>query len=600
MAGGLQPVDFNGAVFEAARRAQAEEAGQERAVIAAMPVAFKVPAVCKIPERVVKGAIVRTHQELKSRIVKTLAPMSDVVAVHRALNSAGTLRLLIISPVHGWVSEKLVEFVMEVPDHQGEYWAERAKKEQIKVNQDIAWRRPRGPKIPAAVAISRTLAHFNSLALKWEADPPPEVEDPLKDLSPPAELLFRSLRDHKMKRESAVAKMAAGRAHNGLRILELGSGGGRDAVELARSRVGIDFVGVDGSAGMCGLAAARAEQRKVGFKCEFREQEFFEASFFGEGEGGTFDGAFAVDSLKHVPWDLLEAALSKIRRSLTPGGSFVIAEARVARKKPKAADGDDGPDRFTLSRDGEYAEQRTWLEWREKLQKFFVLDKMVDYDVADARRRKKTFWAASWIAKASALDVPPPPNFVDTSRRDVDPADLDEPVVEDLSRIDDGPAPPPKKPLTHLERLRADLVCTSCDTDEPVRRKPWPDDDPEKIRAAAKVRAAELAKRARTHGEPSLEECAEYVRAKNLIEEAERAKFPDAPKAPESRATVPFGHLRVNRDAPPPAPAGDAMELLEDGDFDISGDAEALASQAKAARKKARALGAGFGRGFLN
>ncbi|KAH8072570.1 hypothetical protein JL720_11137 [Aureococcus anophagefferens] len=451
MAGGLQPVDFNGAVFEAARRAQAEEAGQERAVIAAMPVAFKVPAVCKIPERVVKGAIVRTHQELKSRIVKTLAPMSDVVAVHRALNSAGTLRLLIISPVHGWVSEKLVEFVMEVPDHQGEYWAERAKKEQIKVNQDIAWRRPRGPKIPAAVAISRTLAHFNSLALKWEADPPPEVEEPLKDLSPPAELF----------------------------------GGGRDAVELARSRVGIDFVGVDGSAGMCGLAAARAEQRKVGFKCEFREQEFFEASFFGEGEGGTFDGAFAVDSLKHVPWDLLEAALSKIRRSLTPGGSFV------------------------------------------------------DYDVADARRRKKTFWAASWIAKASALDVPPPPNFVDTSRRDVDPADLDEPVaapvVEDLSRIDDGPAPPPKKPLTHLERLRADLVCTSCDTDEPVRRKPWPDDDPEKIRAAAKVRAAELAKRARTHGEPSLEECAEYVRAKNLIEEAERAKFPDAPKAPESR-----------------------------------------------------------------
>ena len=316
-----------------------------------------------------------------------------------------------------------------MPDHQGEYWAERAKKEQIKVNQDIAWRRPRGPKIPPAVAISRTLAHFNSLALKWEADPPPEVEDPLKDLSPPAELLFRSLRDHKMKRESAVAKMAAGRAHNGLRILELGSGSGHDAVELARSRVGIDFVGVDGSAGMCGLAAARAEQRKVGFKCEFREQEFFEASFFGEGEGGTFDGAFAVDSLKHVPWDLLEAALSKIRRSLTPGGSFVIAEARVARKKPKAADGDDGPDRFTLSRDGEYAEQRTWLEWREKLQKFFVLDKMVDYDVADARRRKKTFWAASWIAKASAPDVPPPPNFVDTSRRDVDPADLDEPVA---------------------------------------------------------------------------------------------------------------------------------------------------------------------------
>ena len=63
---------------------------------------------------------------------------------------------------------------------------------------------------------------------------------------------------------------------------------------------------------------------------------------------------------------------------------------------------------------------------------------MADYDVADARRRKKTFWAASWIAKASAPDVPPPPNFVDTSRRDVDPADLDEPVAARKSTAGSG------------------------------------------------------------------------------------------------------------------------------------------------------------------
>ena len=56
------------------------------------------------------------------------------------------------------------------------------------------------------------------------------------------------------------------------------------------------------------------------------------------------------------------------------------------------------------------------------------------------------------------------------------------------------------------------------------------------------------------------------------------------------------GAARAPRDAVALVVEGE----LEDGDFDISGDAEALASQAKAARKKARALGAGFGRGFLN
>ena len=63
MATALQPVasDFDGVALEVQRRAQVEEAQEEAAALAAMEVAFEVPAVCRIAERVIKGAIVRTH-----------------------------------------------------------------------------------------------------------------------------------------------------------------------------------------------------------------------------------------------------------------------------------------------------------------------------------------------------------------------------------------------------------------------------------------------------------------------------------------------------------------------------------------------------------
>jgi len=108
-----------------------------------------------------------------------------------------------------------------------------------------------------------------------------------------------------MKRASAVTAMAEGRAHNGLRLLELGCGAGRDAVEITASRLHVDFVGVDGSSGMCALARDRVDARRIGFRCEIREQEFLQRAFFGEPGPGTFDGAIATSSLKHVPWDLV-------------------------------------------------------------------------------------------------------------------------------------------------------------------------------------------------------------------------------------------------------------------------------------------------------
>ena len=610
MATALQPVasDFDGVALEVQRRAQVEEAQEEAAALAAMEVAFEVPAVCRIAERVIKGAIVRTHEELNSRIVKTLAPKSDVVVVHRALNSSGTLRLLIVSPVHGWVSEKLVEHVMKIEDAKGAAGlAEKAKRERIRVDQEQLWR-SKGPKVPPSVAISRTLSYFDGVARKLARDPPHEVADPMRDCGPPGELLFKSLAAHKMKRESAVDKMASGLHHGSLRLLELGSGRGKDAVEMTTARVGVDFVGVDGSSAMCDLARRRAEGKRVGFKCEFREQEFFEVAFFGEARGGTFDGALAVDSLRHVPWDLMEACLSKVCRSLTRGGTLVVAEERVAKRKARGTtvfvedDEKAGPDRFKLSKDGEYTELRTWLEWREKLQKFFVLDKMIDYDVKDRRGRKRTFWAASWLCKANAPDVPPPPNFVDRSRNaTVNPAEIDEPVVEDLTG-DVDPRPPTSAFKSASERAKDEMwrVCQPCgagteEEEEKKKKKPWPEGGPADVDTDDLVVAA-----LKMRGNPSIEECADYVRAKNAFEEAEHKKFPTAPKAPEKQKTVPFGHLRINRDAGPPPPPNDDDELdALDGEFDISGDADALATIAKTKKKKGTFAG-GFGRGFLN
>ena len=121
----------------------------------------------------------------------------------------------------------------------------------------------------------------------------------------------------------------------------------------------------------------------------------------------------------------------------------------------------------------------------------------------------------------------------------------------------------------------------------------------------------------RTSGNPTVEECAErvarvgspsrareiperrYARAKAALEEAEREekkKYPDAPAGPARQKAVPFGHLRVSRDAPAfdeiDDDGGGELELLEGG-FDISDGGAAT-------RKPRKKAGSGFGRGFLN
>jgi SAM-dependent methyltransferase len=94
--------------------------------------------------------------------------------------------------------------------------------------------------------------------------------------------------------------------HPGASILELGCGGGRDSeAMLAR---GFDLDPTDGVAAMAGVAEARIG-RPVGVM-RFDELEAIH----------RYDGVWASASLLHVPRCALPDVLTRIFRSLRPGG----------------------------------------------------------------------------------------------------------------------------------------------------------------------------------------------------------------------------------------------------------------------------------------
>ena len=98
----------------------------------------------------------------------------------------------------------------------------------------------------------------------------------------------------------------------GMRVRDIGCGGGYIAEELARA--GADVVGVDPS--RASLAAARAHAREAGLQIDYRE---------GAGErlpagDGEFELACCCDVLEHV--DDLDAVMAEAARVLARGGVY--------------------------------------------------------------------------------------------------------------------------------------------------------------------------------------------------------------------------------------------------------------------------------------
>ncbi|HEX5063720.1 MAG TPA: class I SAM-dependent methyltransferase [Kofleriaceae bacterium] len=105
----------------------------------------------------------------------------------------------------------------------------------------------------------------------------------------------------------------------GLRILELGSGPGRLAIQIKRGHgeVTIDAVDIDERM----VASAKHNAAGAGVDIEFRE-----ADMTCLAEHGTYDRVYSTMTFHHLMPDAKYDALAAARRALAPGGRFVIAD----------------------------------------------------------------------------------------------------------------------------------------------------------------------------------------------------------------------------------------------------------------------------------
>jgi SAM-dependent methyltransferase len=97
------------------------------------------------------------------------------------------------------------------------------------------------------------------------------------------------------------------------KVIEIGTGSGRDAAELAK--LGYDYTGVDNSPNL--ISAARQAYPKF----NFLEQSVYKLDFPAD----HFDGFWAAAILLHLPKKRVRAALRQIHRVLKKGGIGMIS-----------------------------------------------------------------------------------------------------------------------------------------------------------------------------------------------------------------------------------------------------------------------------------
>lgn len=97
---------------------------------------------------------------------------------------------------------------------------------------------------------------------------------------------------------------------SGKRILNLGSGSGRDALILKEE--GLDIICVDASSEMVKIT------RNLGF--ESIESDFSNLKL----DNNSFDGVWAYTSLLHIKKEEMIKVLKKISKSIKPNGVFLI------------------------------------------------------------------------------------------------------------------------------------------------------------------------------------------------------------------------------------------------------------------------------------
>lgn len=100
---------------------------------------------------------------------------------------------------------------------------------------------------------------------------------------------------------------------NGKKILDVGSGPGRDAMIL--SEKGFDVIGIDLSSAFITMGKKNAPKAMF-MKMDMRKLEFSD---------GTFDGVWAIASFLHIPKDQAKQTLLELKRVLKKDGMLLIA-----------------------------------------------------------------------------------------------------------------------------------------------------------------------------------------------------------------------------------------------------------------------------------
>lgn len=105
----------------------------------------------------------------------------------------------------------------------------------------------------------------------------------------------------------------------GMRILELGAGSGRLAIEIKRRHPEVIIDAVDADATM--IARANRNATRAGVAIDFHEADMTRLP-----DLGTFDRIYSTMVFHHLSPQAKQDALSDAHRVLRPGGSFVVAD----------------------------------------------------------------------------------------------------------------------------------------------------------------------------------------------------------------------------------------------------------------------------------
>ncbi len=97
------------------------------------------------------------------------------------------------------------------------------------------------------------------------------------------------------------------------RILEIGSGSGRDALELIK--FGYEYIGTDASKGLIEIA----QEKNPG--AVFENKSVFDLDY----PEGVFDGFWTAATLLHIPKNRIDQALEGIARVVKPGSVGFIS-----------------------------------------------------------------------------------------------------------------------------------------------------------------------------------------------------------------------------------------------------------------------------------